>query len=301
MSYARLLPLWLVSLMAIVYVLLVGPANFLLLRRWRKPLLFVAAVPVIVVAYSGMIFVTGYLYKGTSNRYSELEIVEATSGSAEGASDRYMGIFSASPSGFKLDYDARHLPYPFFANATKQQDAKIRFSNYPTIAIDQIPLDMWEMGYMGTRGPRDLSGGVHLTADESTKEITNNTPQDLAKGIVAFKTTAGNLEYYAAPPVEQGETVVLDLSQARPIPVRAPYALPAHLKFPDGDELREYIGTRIFERLTSVEQKVENGGAVLLTTFEDDTLPFETTASMEKEFAARFLIVRSLNKTMFNR
>ena len=293
-SSLKLLPLWLVTIIAIVYVGLVAPANFLALRRWGRPLLFVASVPIIVVIYTGMIFVTGYIYKGSSNLYSEVEIVEATSGSGTGASERYSGIYSASPAGFALEYDGRTVPCPFFLTRAKQRSARIRFDNYPGVSVGDFPLSLWQMGYMGSRGPRDLAGGVRIERDSGGCRVTNNTPYDLKQGLIA-QTTSDPPSLYSFPGVRKGETVFVEFSHIGTRHCSRAEHLSHLLGYNIGD--RDFpasaIEACVYERFEKAVDRMRDGEVVLIASFQDDGMPFKAGASMKREFDAHFLIVRS--------
>jgi len=298
MSSLKLLPLWLVTIIAVVYVGLVAPANFLALRRWGRPLLFVASVPIIVVIYTGMIFVTGYVYKGSSNLYSEVEIVEATSGSGTGASERYSGIYSASPAGFALEYDGRTVPCPFFLTYAKQKSARIRFDNYPRVSVGDFPLSLWQMGYMGSRGPRDLAGGVRIEMVSGGCRVTNNTPYDLKQGLIAQTTgypSGGPVEYYSFPGVRKGETVFVEFSHIGTRHCSHTDHLSHLLGYNIGD--RDFpasaINACVYKRFEKAVDRTRDGEVVLVASFQDDGMPFQAGASMKKEFDAHFLIVRS--------
>ncbi len=298
MSSLKLLPLWLVTIIAVVYVGLVAPANFLALRRWGRPLLFVASVPIIVVIYTGMIFVTGYIYKGSSNLYSEVEIVEATSGSGTGASERYSGIYSASPAGFALEYDGRTVPCPFFLTNAKQKSARIRFDNYPGVSVGDFPLSLWQMGYMGSRGPRDLAGGVRIEMVSGGCRVTNNTPYDLKQGLIAQTTgypSGGPVEYYSFPGVRKGETVFVEFSHIGTRCCSDADGLSQLLGYSIGyrDFPASAIVACVYERFKKAVNRMRDGEVVLIASFQDDGMPFQAGASMKREFDAHFLIVRS--------
>ncbi len=296
-SSLKLLPMWLVTIIAVVYVGLVAPANFLALRRWGRPLLFVASVPIIVVIYTGMIFVTGYIYKGSSNLYSEVEIVEATSGSGTGASERYSGIYSASPAGFALEYDGRTVPCPFFLTRAKQESARIRFDNYPGVSVGDFPLSLWQVGYMGSRGSRDLAGGVRIVMVIGGYRVTNNTPYDLKQGLIAQTShpSGGPVEHYSFPGVRKGETIFVEFSGIGTRRCSNADHLSQLLGYNIGD--RDFpasaIEACVYKRFEKAVGRMRDGEVVLIAGFQDDGMPFQAGASMKREFDAHFLIVRS--------
>ena len=237
-----------------------------------------------------MIFVTGYIYKGSSNLYSEVEIVEATSGSGTGASERYSGIYSASPAGFALEYDGRTVPCPFFLTRAKQESARIRFDNYPGVSVGDFPLSLWQMGYIGSRGPRDLAGGVRIEMVSGGYRVTNNTPYDLKQGVVAHGT-----HYYSFEGVKKGESVYLEFSYIGPRYCSNADDLSQLLGYNIGD--RDFpasaIEACVYKRFEKAVGRMRDGEVVLIAGFQDDGMPFQAGASMKREFDAHFLIVRS--------
>ncbi|MFH1550371.1 MAG: hypothetical protein ABIH04_07425 [Planctomycetota bacterium] len=289
LSSQKLLPMWLIAFIAIAYVVLVAPVNFLVLRKWGKPLLFAASVPLIVIVYTGMIFLTGYIYKGSSDLYSEIEVIEATSGSGVGASDRFSGIYSAGVSGMEMEYRGSSILLPFYLTRSKRDGAHVSFDFRGDTTVAESSLGLWEMGYVQTREPRSLGNGVSVERTGNIYTVTNDTPYNLGPGLI---TSGVGTVCYSFPGAGKGETVHVSISGSGESYCSDETGFARALGYPG--EYRDFPVTAmrayVFERF---EKARSSSSFVLVTTFQDDSLPFTPDSSVTKEFDAHILIVRS--------
>lgn len=74
---APLPALWLVALVLVLYVVLVAPVGYLLvLRRWRRPVLFWATVPAVSVVFTGLLYLAGSSLQGSLVDH-EIQVIRA--------------------------------------------------------------------------------------------------------------------------------------------------------------------------------------------------------------------------------
>lgn len=99
------------SILLGVYILLVGPANYLVLR-WRQRLhLAWLTIPAITLAFSAGAFGLGYALRGTDLILNKIAIVEA--GAQDTASvSAYIGLFSPSQQSYNLEVEGNPLLSP---------------------------------------------------------------------------------------------------------------------------------------------------------------------------------------------
>lgn len=89
-----------------LYVAVVGPLNYLLLRRLDRREWAYATVPLLVLLFSGGAYIWGTAGRGQSAIVSELSVVRAAPGADEGQATTYLALFSPS----RATYDLRLQP-----------------------------------------------------------------------------------------------------------------------------------------------------------------------------------------------
>ncbi len=86
-----------------VYVLLVGPVNYLLLRRWRKLDLAWVTIPALTLAFSVGGYGLGYRMRGNDVIINQISILPLPADGGRAAVRSYVGIFSPT----RGDYDVQ--------------------------------------------------------------------------------------------------------------------------------------------------------------------------------------------------
>ncbi len=92
---------WLTILLG-VYILLVGPANYLILRRLRRLQLAWLTIPALTLLFSTGAFGMGYLMRGTDVIMNQIALI-APNGSGSAAVTNYLGLFSPSQRSYALE------------------------------------------------------------------------------------------------------------------------------------------------------------------------------------------------------
>jgi hypothetical protein len=87
-----------------LYVLIVGPINYLLLRRTRRADLAWLTIPAIVVVFAALAYLLGYGAKGSALRLTGGSVIYAAPGASLAAVDSFVGLFSPSRSSYGLDF-----------------------------------------------------------------------------------------------------------------------------------------------------------------------------------------------------
>jgi hypothetical protein len=92
---------WIIGALVLVYVLLVGPINYLVLRAINRRALAWITVPVISIAASGAAYGASVLTKGTSVQATQVAIVHVEQGWDRAYQETYTGILTPT----RGDYD----------------------------------------------------------------------------------------------------------------------------------------------------------------------------------------------------
>lgn len=94
-----------------VYILLVGPINYLLLRAMRRLHLAWITIPLLTIAFTAGTFGLGYAMRGTDLILNHIAVIEP---SADGISNvqNYVGLFSPGERSYTIDINSDSLVMP---------------------------------------------------------------------------------------------------------------------------------------------------------------------------------------------
>ncbi len=84
------------------YILLIGPVNYLVLRRLDKREWAWVTMPVLIVAFSVGAYGIGSLQRGSDLIINEVAIVRGAPGATEGTAQVYLGVFSPTRGEYQL-------------------------------------------------------------------------------------------------------------------------------------------------------------------------------------------------------
>ena len=84
------------------YILLIGPINYLVLRRLDKREWAWVTMPVLVVAFAAGAYGFGSLVRGSDLIINEVAIVRGSPGATEGTAQIYLGVFSPARGTYQL-------------------------------------------------------------------------------------------------------------------------------------------------------------------------------------------------------
>ncbi len=93
------------GLLAIIgaYILIIGPINYLILKRLDRRELAWVTMPILVLAFAGAAFGYGSLLKGTDVVVNEVAIVHGAPDATEATAQVYFGIFSPNRATYRVD------------------------------------------------------------------------------------------------------------------------------------------------------------------------------------------------------
>ena len=96
----------------LLYVAILGPVNYLVLRRMKRKELAWISIPVMVVAFSLLAFLVGSRGRGKEPVISRLAIVQVWPDTQQARVSGIMGIFSPNRATYDLEIDRNFLPHP---------------------------------------------------------------------------------------------------------------------------------------------------------------------------------------------
>ncbi len=91
-----------VAILLLFYVILVGPVNFRWVAKKNRPIFALVTTPIAALGCLFLMLVVGYVGKGVTMRYRQVQITEAVAGQALGSERSYLSLFLTRPTSFDL-------------------------------------------------------------------------------------------------------------------------------------------------------------------------------------------------------
>lgn len=93
----------------LVYILVVGPINYLILRRLRRLELAWLTIPATVVLFTTAFYLIGFGLRGSGAQVSQLAVVQGVEGTSRGFGTSFVGLFSPRRTRYDLGFPAGTL------------------------------------------------------------------------------------------------------------------------------------------------------------------------------------------------
>ena len=186
-------PAWLVSVALILYVLLIGPVHFLILKRMNKPEWAWVSTPIITIVLIAVMVVLGWNYRGTKPQINQLAVIHQWAGDEQAYASGMVGIFSPRRDNYQVRLDAGFSPYPY---------APHNYFNTPNNEWDFIQADSFRaetlinaseimpLGILGKVPPLQIKSDLNLLLESSTAvlsgELQNESDVDLKNAILFY-------------------------------------------------------------------------------------------------------------------
>ncbi|MFQ5809496.1 MAG: hypothetical protein ACE5JM_07745, partial [Armatimonadota bacterium] len=172
----------LVGAFLVLYVLVLVPINYFVLKALDKREWSWVTTPVIVIVFSIGAYMIGRSVKGGKVLLTQAAVVQARPGSSTAVADDYIGIFSPSRTRYRVAMKDRHATImEAVANPGAASTSRLFVLEEDTLCAPNVHIDMWAMKVFHSRGLVDLGKGIlaeaRLTPDNTIEgRITNNTP-----------------------------------------------------------------------------------------------------------------------------
>ncbi len=250
-------------LLLIAYIALIGPINYLILRRLDKREWAWITIPALVVVFAVGSYGLGATLKGSDVIVNQITVVRAAQGTGRGIGQAYIGIYSPS----RRSFDVRIPGGALLSNPASQSQ----------FGQTEVPLDVlfgesssrlrnFEVGFGVLRGFRaeapadspEVDASLRLSRGRLTGTVTNRSDTTLENVAVLFSGGAAVL-----PTLEAGQTKEIDLDVSSSNPFQ-------------GFGLSEMIFGSTFPRDQAQARTVTTRRAVI-----DQLFPWDSTGSAD--------------------
>lgn len=215
---AALPSLILFIVLTVFYVLLLGPLNFIVLRRLRRREWSWVTIPVLAALCMATTFGVAFHLKGNTVLINTVGTITLQGDHGPYPATMYAGLFAPLRGDYHLTYDRPSLPavlvQPYFYNGPGtpvSNPVTLRFREGAQTHVDFLSMNMWSMREVSLRTSVNISGALNsqLSLDRAgylTGTIHNGTSLDLVRPVVLAGNAVARL-----PTIASGATVAVRL------------------------------------------------------------------------------------------
>ncbi|HEX6508472.1 MAG TPA: hypothetical protein VF221_12645, partial [Chloroflexota bacterium] len=202
-----------------IYVLLLGPLNFLVLRRLKRREWSWVTIPVLAAICMASTFGVASHLKGTTVLINTIGTIDLEGGHGPYPATLYAGLFAPVRGDYHLLFNGQALPsaipQPYFYNGpgpqTYSNPLTLAFQEGAQTQVDFLSMNMWSMREVTLRTSANISGALSadLTLDASGRlagTVHNGTNLDLLRPIIMAGRSVRHL-----PDMRSGATVHVKL------------------------------------------------------------------------------------------
>jgi len=198
------LPIELLAAFSVLYLLWIGPVDYLVLRWLGRQTWTWVTFPAVIVVFSTIALVAAAQHKGSQARLVSVERIDVLPDAGRLRGDAWLGLFSTRKAALTV--------------ASARRDAVVRplgqpgFMSEPRYRTDGGPVDLvydaetWTLGYSHSRWTDAADGRIEATWAADRIILTNALPFDFE--LAALVDPEGRA--VALGPLPRGETRTLD-------------------------------------------------------------------------------------------
>jgi hypothetical protein len=171
--------------LVLLFIICVGPVNYLLLRRRDAQMLLVVTVPALSFLWTGLIFATGYLTKGVSSVVQRATIVDVDLGARTAAEQHALAITSGASSTFEVAFEAGLLATRVGRTDVEAHALTHEVRGGEGVRYPEVPLGLWAQAAFHAERTRMLPGALTATRSGDTVTLENGTGLAIVR-VIAF-------------------------------------------------------------------------------------------------------------------
>ncbi len=188
------------SLLLVIYILIVGPVNYLILR-WRQQMhLAWVTIPVITVLFTAGAFSIGYLMRGNDLILNKVSLVEVQPGGSASVTS-FLGLFSPRQQSYEIAVEGEGLASPMSNydsgpwgpnTGTVAGTSEMAFIQGEPTVIRGLTVNQFSMQSFMSEDTwnnfGELAADLQMKGDVLTGTVRNETAYKLTDVVVAFQS-----------------------------------------------------------------------------------------------------------------
>ena len=164
-----------IGVFLLVYVVVVGPFNWLILRRTRRTEWAWLTIPAIILLFAGLAYALGYGSKGNHLRLTTGTVVQTYPGASVATVNSFAALFSPNRQAYDLEWDAAANLSEVNEQGNASRAATL-YTGRPS-AVRDLQIDTWALrGFLAETSlpiTAPFSGHLQLSTGNVSGRITN--------------------------------------------------------------------------------------------------------------------------------
>ena len=250
------------SILLVIYVLIVGPLNYLFLR-WRRRLhLAWITIPIITLLFAGASFGIGYAMRGNDLILNKIALIETEPG-GDASVTSYMGLFSPRMQSYEVTVQGQSLispmsgydPNPWGNTGTTTGSRMIFVQGQPSI-VKGLTVNQWAMQSFMSEGIWEnfgsFSGDLRIENETLVGTVRNESQYPLTDVVLMMQSRfvrLGDMAPGAEKKIDMGLSNLQGDRFGTPVSYRLFQENMTNGPIPRAVELKMNIISSIFENL----------------------------------------------------
>jgi hypothetical protein len=214
--------LGLIFALALIFLVVVGPLNYLYLWKVRRTLLLVLTVPGISLGFLALIVSIGYLLKGTSTVAHSARLMSTRSGIGCAREIQLYSLFSPTTRSYDIAFEpgtygpssrGTNWEEPYYAYNPRHGTAPtLTFETGAGLTVRGLSTGQWQNWQIETRSIRELGRGIRFSGSGNAVRIANDSPWHIERGIYVQSGTNSRVAPFGeVPPGRTADARIPDL------------------------------------------------------------------------------------------
>jgi len=196
---------WLVGCFLGLYVLVIGPLNYVILRRIKRTVWAWFTIPACIVLFSAGAYLTGFQIRGRRVIVSQVSIIRAWAGQPVAGVDSYVALFSPRRGTYQVEVEGTplvsRLPETY---VTRMDTGSLNVQQGDPVAVRDLRVDVGEM--------RGFTAQTYVTASAVRADVRLDDSTDPVR-LVGTLTNEGAVPLEDCLLVLRNQTVTLGTIQ----------------------------------------------------------------------------------------
>ncbi|HMU92956.1 MAG TPA: hypothetical protein PKE43_08110 [Anaerolineales bacterium] len=137
-----------------LYVFVVGPLNYFVLRRIKRPELAWVSIPILVILFTMLAYFSGYAYRGTRPVLNRLMMAQGWEGVSQSQVNAVIGVYSPSRTTYTVETQEQFMlrPTPITSGNLQGNDDWTSIKTQDGTSMPDIRVEIGGMQVVGATG-----------------------------------------------------------------------------------------------------------------------------------------------------
>jgi hypothetical protein len=137
-----------------LYIVIIAPVNYLVLRRMKRTELSWVTIPVLVIVFTSLAYFSGYAYRGTKPILNRIMLVQGWQGMEKAQVNALIGVYSPTRTTYNVESQGQFLlsPFPSINEDLQGNNDWLSLKNDSGNIVPDIRVEIGGMQSLGAEG-----------------------------------------------------------------------------------------------------------------------------------------------------